>query len=138
MLTLSRVNRVPVVRRSPYASWPFGDDFFRPFAEMVSSPMRTAVRETETAYLFDAELPGFEPGEIDLTVADGMLTIAAEHKEGGETEPAFASRAIRRSFSIENVDEENIQAQYKNGVLRVTLPKIKEPEAPAPRKIAVQ
>ncbi len=136
MFTLTRVNNTPA-RRGAY--WPFAsEEFFRPFAEMMNSPMRTGVRETDTAYVFDAELPGFEPGEIDLSVHEGVLTISAEHKEGGEDQPAFAARSMQRSFTIDNVDEENIAAQYKNGVLRVTLPKSKAPEAPAPRKIEVQ
>ncbi len=136
MITLTKVNNTPA-RRNAY--WPFAtDELFRPFAEFMNSPMRTSIRETETAYLFDAEIPGFEPNEIDLSIHDGLLTISAEHKEGGEDRPSFASRSVRRSFTIENVEEDQISAQYKNGILRVTLPKCKEAEAPAPRKIVIQ
>lgn len=137
MYTLSRVTRSPMMRRQPNY-WQATEDFFRPFMEMVNSPMRTNVKETDEAYLFEAELPGFEPGEIDLSLQDGMMTISAEHKEGEEGENQFASRQVRRSFSVEGVDEENISAQYKNGILRVTLPKVKPPEAPEPRKIAIE
>jgi len=104
--------------------------------EAVNSPMRTGVKEVEGAYLFDAELPGFTPEEIELTIQDGLLTIAAEKKEGSEDEPAFATRSIRRSFTLEDIDEEHISAQHKNGVLRVTLPKARA-EAAALRKIAI-
>ncbi len=138
MYTFTRLNRMPQTCYGARANWPIPDDYFRPFAEMVNSPMRTAVKETETAYLFDAALPGYEPGEIDVSVQDSVLTVSAEHKETAEHETSFASRAIRRSFTLDGVDEENIGAQYKNGVLRVTLPKAKAPEVPAPRKIEVQ
>ncbi|MDR0928350.1 MAG: Hsp20/alpha crystallin family protein [Oscillospiraceae bacterium] len=136
MYTLTRYNN-PLPRRNAY--WPFTEVFFRPFAEMMNSPMRTSVKETEDAYLFDAELPGFEPQEIDLTVQDGVLTIAAEHKEGDDKqgETAYVARSVRRSFTVEGIDEAHIEAQYKNGILRVTLPKFKE-AAPAPRKIDIQ
>lgn len=136
MITLTRVNNTPT-RHNTY--WPFAtDEFLRPFAEFMNSPIRTGIRETETAYLFDAELPGYEASEIDLSIHEGVLTLSAEHKEDGENQPAFASRSLRRSFTIENVEEDQISAQYKNGILRVTLPKRKEAEAPAPRKIEIQ
>ena len=137
MLTLMRANTTPAARHRAYA-WPFGEEFFRPLAEMVNFPMRTGVKETEEAFFFDAELPGYEPAEIDLSVQDGMMTIAAEHKEGNEDAPAFAAHSVRRSFSLGDVDEAAVSAQYKNGILRVTLPKCKAPDAPAARKIQVQ
>lgn len=126
-----------ISRRQP-SYWQATEDFLRPFVEMVNSPMRTSMRETEDAYQFDAELPGFDLGEIDLTVKDGVMTIAAEHKEGEENADSFASRSVRRSFTVEGVDEENIAAEYKNGVLRVTLPKAKAPEAPEARRIEIR
>lgn len=135
MYSLARFAHTPVVRRQA-AYFQATEDFFRPLFEMMNSPLRTNVRETEEAYLFEAELPGFELDEIDLSVQDGMLAIAAEHKEGGE-DTSFSSRSVRRSFTMEGVDEGNISAEYKNGVLRVTLPKEKAPEAPAPRKIEI-
>lgn len=139
MYTLSRINRYPMVRRQP-TYWQMTEDFFRPFVEMVNSPMRTNVKETDTAYLFEAELPGYEPDEIDLSVQDGVMTISAEHKEteekDGET-VTTASRSVRRSFTIEGIDDGNIVAEYKNGVLGVTLPKMPEPEAPEARKIPI-
>ncbi|MCL1964036.1 MAG: Hsp20/alpha crystallin family protein [Firmicutes bacterium] len=136
MVTLARINAVPTPRRRVYSPWGFADDFFRPFPEVMHSPLRADLKETEGAYLFDAELPGFTPEEIDVTVQDGVLTVAAEHKENAGDTPAFTARSLRRSFALEGIDEENIAAQCKNGVLRVTLPKAKAQEAAA-RKIAV-
>lgn len=138
MYTLSRITRSPLSRRQP-SYWQATEDFFRPFMEMVNSPMRTQVKETEEAYLFDAELPGYDMSEIDLSVQDGVLTIAAEHKEGEEGEgKSFANRSVRRSFTLDGIDEAAIAAEYRNGILRVTLPKVKAPEAPEPRKIDIQ
>lgn len=136
MNTLVKTSPRTPAKKNGY--WPFGDEFFRPFAEMVNSPMRTDVKETETAYVFSAELPGFDPSEIDLTVQDGIMTISAEHKEGKEDAPSFISRSIRRSFTLDGIDESSIEAQYKNGILQVTLPKEKEEELPPARKIEVK
>lgn len=135
MYALSRFTRTPATRRM-VNPWQASEDFFRPFVEAMNAPMRTNVRETEDAYLFEAELPGFAPEEIDLSVQDGLLTIAAEHKEEEEGK-GLSSRSVRRSFTIDGIDEDSIAAQYKNGVLSVTLPKQKAPDAPQPRKIAI-
>ena len=137
MLNMISYNNTPTTRRNVVGYWPFQDDFFRPFWDMSTGTMRTAVKETEQAYLLDAEMAGFEPNEIDVSLQDGRLTIAAEHKEGNENETAFGSRSVRRTFTVEGVDEEHITAQYRNGVLQVTLPKIKE-DSPVSRKITVE
>lgn len=118
--------------------WPLTDDFFRPFADLMANPLRTAVREVEDAYLFDMEMPGYENDEIQVTLHDGVLTIAAEHQEMREGEPSFGARSIRRSFTVEDIQEESIKAQYRNGVLRVTLPKAKKEDETQPRKIDVE
>lgn len=136
MYTMTRVTRPQMMRR-PMAYWPGMEAYFRPFTG-VAGPMRTQVKEVDGAYVFDAEMPGFEPGEIELTVLDGALTIAAEHKEGEEGEEGFGARSVRRSFTLEGIDEEGIGAEYKNGVLRVTLPKAKAPDAPQARRIEVR
>lgn len=136
MNTLSRITRPYMTRRQP-SYWQSTEDFFRPLMEMVNSPMRTNVKETDDSYLFEAEMPGFEAGEIDLSIQDDVLTIAAEHKDGTEESDSFASRSVRRSFTVEGIDEERVSAQYKNGILRVTLPKTQAPEKPEARKISI-
>lgn len=134
---LTRITRPMMARRQPNY-WQQTEEFFRPFVEMMNAPIRTNVRETEEAYEFEAELPGYEAGEIELSLQDGVMTIAAEHsEEGTEGEERTASRRIRRSFTVEGVDEEHITAAYKNGMLRVTLPKEKAPEQAEPRKITI-
>lgn len=136
MYALARMNRPVMARRQP-RFWFDSEAFFRPISDMIQSGMRTNVRETEDAYLLEADLPGFEREEIDLSLKEGMLTITAEHKEKNEENEAFSSRSVQRSFSVEGVDEEAITAQYKNGVLLVQLPKQKAPDEPEARKIAI-
>ena len=134
MFPMIRAYTTPTQRRS--AHWPLADDWFRPLTDMMNASLRTNVRETDEAYLFDAEMPGFTGNEIEVTVQDSVLAIKADHK--AENDDSFASRSVSRNFTLEGIDEETISAQYANGILRITLPKRKEQDAPAARRIDVQ
>lgn len=139
MLAITRKNNVPT-QRTYTSPFPFFDDFFRPFAEMTVPSLRTGVRETEDAYYLDAEMPGFEQNEIELSVKSDMLTIDAEHKEQegtqGENRYGFSERTFHRSFSLDGIDDTAISAEYKNGVLSVKLPKV-HPAEPETRRIEI-
>ena len=88
------------------------------------------VRESTSGYEVEAPVPGFAPGDVDVTFADGVLTIKAERQEQktveeGQTlarEFAWASAARRLSLSGD-VDSEHIEANIENGLLKVYLPK---------------
>ena len=100
------------------------------------------VAETDTAYQVKAELPGIRKEDLDVTVDDGVLTIKAQHNDNQEqTEIGQLIRQERsygkfvRSLNLgANVDEETITAEYRDGVLHITLPKAKEVQ---PRKVEV-
>ena len=100
------------------------------------------VAETDTAYQVKAELPGIRKEDLDVTVDDGVLTIKAQHNDNQEqTEIGQLIRQERsygkfvRSLNLgANVDEETIAAEYRDGVLHITLPKAKEVQ---PRKVEV-
>ena len=106
---------------------------------------RTDIREADSAYILDAELPGFDKEDIHLDLKDGILTISAEHKEDKEEKDAkgnFIRRERRygsfsRSFDVTGIDVDNISAAYHNGVLELTLPK-QVPAVPESRRIAIQ
>ena len=114
----------------------FFEGFFRPVRNWdteigdIVPPMD--VSETEKAFLIKAEMPGIKKDDIDVSVKDGVLTISGESKE--ETEEKKEGKVIRqerrygkyvRSMSIgANVDVEHIKADYDNGVLELTLPKL--------------
>lgn len=91
---------------------------------------KTDIRETESAYVIDAELPGFEKEEISVDIKDNVLTINAEHKEESKVdgEARYLSRertygSYTRRFELNGIHTEGIEAEYKNGILSVTLPK---------------
>mgnify|MGYP003313185327 CR=1 FL=1 len=88
------------------------------------------------------ELPGIKKEDLDVTVDDGVLAITAEHNDNQEQ--TGKSQFIRQERSYgkfvrslrlgANVDEDTITAEYRDGVLHITLPKAKEVQ---PRKVEV-
>ena len=105
---------------------------------------RTDIQDKGDHYLLEADLPGFDKGDIDLHLQDGVLTITAKHQETSEKkeEGKYLCRERRcgsyqRSFDVSGIQEENITAAYDNGVLKLTLPKQGE-VIPQSRKIAIE
>jgi len=93
------------------------------------------VSETKKDIQVTAELPGMEEKDVEVTFADGLLTIHGEHK--AETEEKDEDKqyyvrecsygTFRRVLSVgDRVDEGKIKASFKNGKLKVVLPKSKE------------
>jgi len=87
------------------------------------------VRETDDAYILEAELPGVSPEEITLTTENDTLTIAAELRR--------RNARVERRFQLEGIRQEDIAADCENGLLTVTLPKEKPEGAKALRRIAI-
>lgn len=114
----------PVFRRM------FAPENFEPAdSGFIASPA-IDFAEDEKAYHLTAELPGLSEKDIDLTVADDMLTISGEKREEKEqtdknyhvSERRFGS--FRRMVQLpQHIDRDKIEAGFKNGILTVTLPK---------------
>jgi HSP20 family protein len=86
--------------------------------------------DKESAYELSAELPGMDENNIDVKFSDGTLTIKGEKRDEREEKKKnfyLAERrygSFQRSFSVpKSVDAGRIEANFKNGVLTVTLPK---------------
>lgn len=104
----------------------------------------TDISETAEAYNISAELPGIKKEDIRVSLHDGVLAIEAEskseHEEKGDTQIRSERRYgkfVRRFTLGTNVNEQTVQAKFDNGVLKLTIPKQKEPEAPKPKSIPV-
>jgi HSP20 family protein len=110
----------------------FGRQFFSNIPETKN--VRTDINEMEDRYELTAELPGFTKDAIDVTYENGLLTIKAENNMMNEAkdddgrviqkERSFSN--VKRVYSIGNVDEDNIEASFKDGVLSLTLPKLEK------------
>lgn len=102
------------------------------------------IRETDEAYSFEAALPGLSKKDIDVSVRDGVLSISGEREEKetekGETVHTTELRrgAFSRSFNLpREVDEENVDARYKDGMLTISVKKL-APVEPDLKRIAVK
>lgn len=91
-------------------------------------------------YILNADLPGIDPGSVDLDLDGQLLTIRAERTSRGEGVKWLAherpSGSFLRQLNLgDGIDTENISASYDNGVLSVTIP---VSEKAKPRKVAIQ
>ena len=137
------------------------DPMYNFFNEMFRSPfmsgandtvgttklMKTDIKEHENGYTLDVELPGFSKDNIQAELKDGYLTITATRSENTENDPANGkilrrerfTGTCKRSFYVgEYLHEEDIKAEFKDGVLKLDFPKEKAPEPEQPKLITIQ
>ncbi len=132
---------------------PFFNNLFAPVNQAVKS-FKVDVKDTGDAYELTAELPGVKKEDISLNYDNGYLTIKTveaknvedtstktDDKDAKDTkdakaadEPKYVRReryfgSKERSFYIDNIDEANTKAEYKDGILKVVLPKATKKEA---------
>lgn len=106
--------------------------------------MKTDVKETETGYELDIDLPGFKKDEISAHLEDGYLTVSAAKGVDKDEKDRYIRRerysgSMTRSFYVGNaVTEEDIKAKYEDGILSLSIPK-KDPKAVEAKKyIAIE
>ena len=96
------------------------------------------VADTGASYQITAELPGLDEKDVEVTVADGVLTIKGEKSAEKEEKKKDYYRAERsfgsfkRSFGLpEGVDQSKIEANFQKGLLTITMPKMAAAQAQA-------
>jgi HSP20 family protein len=113
------------------------DDVFRGFGPLgrVGNPLmegqftwpRLELSETDKSVTVTAELPGLSEKDVQVEIANGVLSIRGEKKAERSDDSKFVSEryygSFEREISLEGVEEDKAQANFKNGVLTVTLPK---------------
>lgn len=106
------------------------------FAPMVN------LAETETHYEVAVELPGMKPEEFNVEIRNGELWITGERKEEKEEKGKTYHRVERRYGEFRRVfrlpvavNEEKVTAEYKEGILRITVPKVAEAK---PKRVEVK
>ncbi|UZQ48599.1 heat shock protein Hsp18 [Clostridium kluyveri] len=111
----------------------FNNDFLTPFnMNLFNNGLKVDLKETDTSYLIEADLPGIKKDAIDLNFDNNYLTISAKRDDTIEdNKENFIRRERRygefkRSFYIDNVDEKNITASFEEGVLKIELPKLEK------------
>ncbi len=99
------------------------------------------IYDNDSAILLTAEIPGLKPEDIDLTVVENSVTIRGSRQDsnGNENEKYYRRERpqgeFNRTVSLpEKVNPEAVTAEYKNGILTVTMPRVEKDQ---PRKITV-
>ena len=123
----------------------FGSDDFFPRRE--SAIMKTDIKEKKDKYVIEVDLPGYEKENINLSLKDGYLEVSAkvEKEESSEEnervvhKERFYGHCSRSYYVGEQISEEDIRAEFKNGILKIDIPKKEEKkELPEAKKIEIQ
>ena len=109
------------------------DDFFDDgfFTKKERNLMKTDIKELKDKYVVDVDLPGFTKDNINLSLENGYLKIDAkteknEEKKDGEKylhKERFYGECSRSFYVGEEIAEKDIKAEFKDGILKVELPK---------------
>ncbi len=122
------------------------DDFLHPewnlsMPTSASTLPAVNIKELESQFEIELAIPGKTKKDFEIEMEEGVLSISSSHEEektqetGTYTRREFSYNSFRRSFSIpESVDPAKIDANYTEGVLRITLPK-RDEALPQPKKL---
>ena len=123
-------------KRNDFDLWDemFRDPFFT--GERESKLMRTDIKEKKDKYIVDIDLPGYEKEDIKIEVNDGYLIVNAKtnhHKDEKEEgkyvrKERFVGECSRSFYVGEDVKQEDIKASFRNGTLKIEIPKKDEPK----------
>ena len=118
----------------------FDFDFDKEFNRMMrplygkhaQNMMKTDVRETDNSYELDIDLPGFKKDEISVQLDNGYLSISAskgldkdeENKNGKYIRRERYAGAMNRTFYVgSQLTQQDIQAKFEDGILKISVPK---------------
>ena len=109
------------------------DRMMRPlYGKHAQNMMKTDVRETDNSYELDIDLPGFKKDEIKVELDNGYLSISAakgldkdeEKKDGKYIRRERYAGAMNRTFYVgDNLTQQDIQAKFEDGILKIIVPK---------------
>ena len=108
--------------------------------------MKTDVRETDSTYELDIDLPGFSKDEIDVKVNNGYLTISAskgldkddKDKKGNYIRRERYAGAMQRSFYVGDIPSGDVHAKYEDGILKLSVPKADVKKLESHNTIAIE
>lgn len=126
------------------------DDFFKEddfFTRKQSSLMKTDIKEKKDKYVIEVDLPGCDKENIDLSLENGYLKIAAKvvkESNSGDDEKYLRQERFygecSRSFYVgDQITQKDIDAEFNNGILKIEVPKIEEvEEEPESKRIEIR
>ena len=132
----------------------FGENLFDDFMDFpfggkkINTMMKTDIRDTDSSYELDIDMPGFKKEDIKAQLKDGYLTISAstsanndeQDKDGRYIRRERYAGTCSRSFYVgEGVKEEEIRAKFENGILKLSIPKVEnKPQVEEKKYIAIE
>lgn len=124
------------------------EDFFgnaRPTSGSVMLRPSVDIAESKKAYRISVEVPGIDPGQIDLEVKGDMLVLSGEKRQESEDDDEGFHRMersygqFRRVLALpEDADADGIKADFRNGVLKIKVPRVKQAEKPGAKKVRIE
>ena len=117
------------------------------YGKHASHEMKTDVRETDSGYEVDIDLPGFKKDEINIQLDNGYLSISAakgldkdeQDKEGKYIRKERYAGSMSRSFYVGNaITQDDIKAKYESGILRLSVPKKAAEEIESAKRMAIE
>ena len=117
------------------------------YGKHASHEMKTDVKETDSGYEVDIDLPRFKKDEINVQLDNGYLSISAakgldkeeKNKEGKYIRKERYAGAMSRSFYVgDALTQEDIKAKYESGILRLSIPKKEAKQVEATKRIAIE
>lgn len=124
----------------------FDDMFSYPFFNMKEDHlMKTDVKEVDGKYEIEVDLPGYNKDDINLNISNGYLNISAKKNEKTEEKKGKYIHQERyigecsRSFYIgKDIKESDIKAKFKDGTLKLTIPKEEEKKIDTKKNIPIE
>ena len=123
------------------------NDFLRDWSTTNFSDTNTTlpavnIKETENDFIVDVAVPGMDKKDFKIDLENDVLTISSEKTTNNEdsnenyTRKEYSYMSFKRSFTLPKgvVDSDKINAAYKNGELKITIPKLEEAK-PKPAKL---
>ena len=102
------------------------------------------IHEAKDGFHVELSVPGLSKEDFKVNIEKGVLTVSYEKKEEAKSEEyktirrEFSYRSFKRSFNLDdNVNVDQVQAKYENGILKLHLPK-KEAEQPSAKQVNIQ
>ncbi|MDO5002867.1 MAG: Hsp20/alpha crystallin family protein [bacterium] len=110
----------------------FFDDFESP--KKLDKMMKCDIYEEDNNYVIEMDVPGFKKEDINMELDDGYLKISAEKKSDSEEKDGkkYVRRErhcyskCERQFYVGNIKDEDIKAKFKDGILKISVPKEEE------------
>ena len=135
-----------LVKKSDFSFLPsLMDEIFNDFSKSSNTLPAVNIKENEASFVVEVAIPGLSKEDITINVENNILTISSEKQQESDesnekyTRKEYSYRAFKRSFNLpkDRINAEAISANYTNGELIISLPKV-EKVAPKAQLIEIQ